>query len=80
MEPWHALVCNCGEAGPTDFGINVSKNLERIYGVSRVGTSSDLNFEPDDERPWWAASLMDSQPLDEMPEGLQGVAIIRQID
>ena len=80
MEPWHALVCNCDEAGPTDFGMNVSKNLERIYGGSGLGASSDLNFEPDDERPWWAASLLHSQPLEGMPEGLQGVAIIRQID
>lgn len=79
MEPWHALVCDCAHHGSTDLGISVSNNLERIYGARRDGISATPRFEPDEKRPWWVAPLMESQPIEDLPEDVRGIALIRQL-
>lgn len=79
LEPWHALVCDCLHAGPTDLGTSVSNNLKRLYGASGDEAAGIGRFEPDAERPWWVAALLESQSIEDLPKGLQGVALIRQL-
>ena len=79
MEPWHALVCDCANSETADLGTSVSASLKRLYHRSREDIFLSLDFEPDRERPWWVSALVDGQPIEDLPEGVAGVALIRQL-
>lgn len=89
MEPWHMLVCNCRDSGARlrqPIAQTIGQNLKAIFETmpsdadgASLSDSTNYNFEPDDNSPGWAAMLREGLPVIELPEGIEGVALIREL-
>jgi hypothetical protein len=89
MEPWHMLVCNCrASAGHVRKSLPeiIGRNLEAIFATApsetddgMVAFEREYSFEPNDQTPGWASMLLEGLADIELPEGIEGVALIREL-